>query len=210
MRTQTARKGSGIRAQRGFTLMELMVVLAVVGVIMGLAVPNFGIYIRNSRLTGAANDLLSSVTMARSEAIKRQIPVAVCATADPNEPTPDCSGGPFTAWVVWVDADNDWVPDNNANEPVLERHTALDDSLTVQSDNDGRIKYLFTGFAAPVSGGITPTANVAMCDDRGTGITVAGVSAARAIRIAATGRARVTKDKAEVETALAAIGESCP
>jgi type IV fimbrial biogenesis protein FimT len=210
MRTQTARKGSQIRAQRGFTLMELMVVLAIVGVVMGLAVPNFGIYIRNSRLTGAANDLLSSLTMARSEAIKRQVPVAVCATADPNEATPDCSGGPFTAWVVWVDADNDWVPDNNADEPVLERHTALDDSLTVQSDNDGRIKYLFTGFAAPVSGGVTPTANVAMCDDRGTGLTVAGVSAARAIRIAATGRARVTKDKTEVETALAAIGEDCP
>jgi len=210
MCTQTTRNGSATRAQRGFTLMELMVVLAVVGVIMGLAVPNFGVYIRNSRLTGAANDLLGSITLARTEAIKRQVPVAVCATDDPNAPTPTCSGGPFTAWVVWVDADNDWIPDNNVNEPVLDRHPVLDASLTVQSDNDGRVKYLFTGFAAPISGGITPTANVAMCDDRGTAPTVAGVSAARALRIAATGRPRVTKDQAEVDTTLAVIGENCP
>jgi type IV fimbrial biogenesis protein FimT len=202
--------GSAPRAQHGFTLMELMVVLAIVGVIMGLAVPNFGLYIRNSRLTGAANDLLSSITLARTEAIKRQVPVAVCATSDPNVAVPNCNGGPFTAWVVWVDADNDWVPDNNVNEPVLDRHPLLDASLTVHSDNNGRLKYLLTGFAAPVSGGITPTANIAMCDDRGTEVTVNGLSAARAIRIAATGRPRVTKDQAEVETALAAIGEDCP
>jgi hypothetical protein len=112
--------------------------------------------------------------------------------------------------VVWVDADNDWIPDNNVNEPVLDRHPVLDPSLTVRSDNNGRVKYLFTGFAAPISGGITPTANIAMCDDRGTSLAMAGVSAARAIRIAAAGRPRVTKDQAEVDTALAAIGEDCP
>lgn len=210
MRTQTLLTGSARRTQRGFTLMELMVVLAIVGVIMGLAVPNFGVYIRNSRLTAAANDLLGSITRARTEAIKRQVPVAVCATSNPNAAVPTCNDGPFTAWVVWVDADNDWVPDNNVNEPVLDRHPALDASLTVQSDNDGRVKYLFTGFAAPASGGITPTSNIAMCDDRGTALTIAGVSAARAIRIAATGRARVTKDQADVDNTLAAIGENCP
>ncbi len=210
MHTRSFERHGECPAQRGFTLMELMVVLAVAAVIMGLAVPNFSLYIRNSRLTGAANDLLTSVTLARSEAIKRQIPVAVCATDDPDAATPACNNGPFGAWVVWVDADNDWVPDNNANEPVLERHPALDASLTVRSDNDGRIKYLFTGFASAPSGGIVPTANVAMCDDRGTAPTIAGVSAARAIRIAATGRPRVTKDQGEVDTALAAIGAACP
>lgn len=212
MRTQTVLPGAS-RTQSGFTLMELMVVLAVVGVIMGLAIPNFGLYIRNSRLTGAANDVLASITRARTEAIKRQVPVAVCATANPNAAVPVCSTAATAwrlGWVVWVDADNDWVPDNNLNEPVLDRHPALDVSLTVRSNNGDRVKYGATGFTAP-PGAFVSTTNIAMCDDRGTELTTAGVSAARAIRITATGRPRVTKDQTEVDTALTAIGGAgCP
>jgi len=212
MRTQTVLQGSRTRTQRGFTLMELMVVLAVVGVVMGLAVPNFTLFMRNSRLTGGANDVLASITRARTEAIKRQVPVAVCATADPNAVTPVCDMAATAwrqGWVVWVDADDDWVPDNNPNEPVLDRHPALDVSLTVRSNNSDRIKYGATGFSAPPGAGFVSTTSIAMCDSRGTALTL-GASAARAIRIAATGRPRVTKDKAEVDAALAATGETCP
>jgi type IV fimbrial biogenesis protein FimT len=213
-RTHSSSSWSGKRRLGGFTLMELMVVLAIAAVIMGLAVPNFRAFIRNSRLTSGANDLLSSISLARTEAIKRQLPVAVCATADPNANVPVCSGawsqGASSAWVVWVDADNDWVPDNNPNEPVLQRHAALDSTITVRSDNNGRIKYQLTGFASPPSGGITPTANIAMCDVRGTAATVGGVSAGRAVRISATGRPRVSKTTAEVDATLAAIGSACP
>jgi type IV fimbrial biogenesis protein FimT len=194
--------------------MELMVVLAIASVIMGLAVPNFRTFIRNSRLTSSANDLLGSISLARTEAIKRQLPVAVCATTDPNVAVPVCSGawtqGASSAWVVWVDADNDWVPDNNVNEPVLQRHVALDNTITVRSDNNGRIRYQLTGFTSPASGGITPTANVAICDSRGTATTTTGLSAARAVRISATGRPRVSSTKAEVDATLAAIGAACP
>jgi type IV fimbrial biogenesis protein FimT len=194
--------------------MELMVVLAIASVVLGLAVPNFRTFMRNSRLVSAANDLLGSISLARTEAIKRQLPVAVCATADPNATPPVCSGawtqGASSAWVVWVDADNDWVPDNNVNEPVLQRHVALDNTITVRSDNNGRIKYQLTGFSSPPSGGITPTANVAICDLRGTAMTFNGLSAARAVRVSATGRPRVSNSKAEVDATLAAIGVACP
>ena len=216
MRTRTHSSSTpGKRRHFGFTLMELMVVLAIASVIMGLAVPNFRTFIRNSRLTSSANDLLGSISLARTEAIKRQLPVAVCATTDPNATPPVCSGawsqGASSAWVVWVDADNDWVPDNNVNEPVLQRHSALDASITLRSDNNGRIKYQLTGFASPPSGGITPTANIAMCDSRGTVATVGGLSAARAVRVSATGRPRVSRSTTEVDATLAAIGgASCP
>ena len=214
MQTQSYVRHGERRVQSGFTLMELMVVLAVVGVIMGFAVPNFSLYIRNSRLTGAANDLLASVTMARSEAIKRQLPVGVCASADPNVANPVCSGATATAfrqgWIVWVDADNDWVPDNNVNEPVLDRHPALDVSLTVRSNNSRRIRYLANGFSSAAGPFGANTSNIAMCDARGTDPTIAGVSAARALRITATGRPRVTKIQADVNAALAVINANCP
>lgn len=196
--------------QSGFTLMELMVTLAVAALILGLAVPNFRDFIRNSRLTSAGNGMLASFHLARTEAVKRQLPVAVCATDDPEGTPPACSGGTFTAWVVWVDADNDWVIDNNANEPVLRRYPRLHDSLSVVSNNDGQVKYLPIGFGAPPSGGVTPSSRIVVCDERGTQISIGGTAAARAIEIAATGRARVTRDQAEIDAALTALGATCP
>lgn len=197
----------------GFTLMELMVVVSLVGILMGLAIPSFRDFIRNSRLTAAANDVLTGLANARSEAVKRQLPVAICATSNPDATPPVCSGawtsGVSSAWVVWVDADDDWAPDNNTNEPVLLRRASLDASIRLLSNNSGRMKYLATGFASPPAAGFTNSSNVALCDARGTKITSGGISAARAVLIAATGRARVSRIKTEVD-AVPGIGSVCP
>ncbi len=59
----------------GFTLLELMVVVVIAGILLAIGVPAMGNFIRNSRMTAAANDLMGTLHYARSEAIKRRAPV---------------------------------------------------------------------------------------------------------------------------------------
>jgi len=67
---------------RGFTLVELMIVVAVVAILLGLAVPSFYQVITNMKLTSYANNLVSSTLLARSEAINRNAVVSLCVSTD--------------------------------------------------------------------------------------------------------------------------------
>jgi len=65
------------RTQRGFTLAELMMTLAIIAVIVGIGIPSFQSFIKNQRIRNASFDLNSSLTLARSEATKRSADVTI-------------------------------------------------------------------------------------------------------------------------------------
>jgi len=77
---------------RGFTLIELMVTLTVAMILLAIAVPSFTYVTVSSRLTTTANELVTALTVARSEAIKRNVPVAFCGKANNsgNNPGKNC------------------------------------------------------------------------------------------------------------------------
>jgi len=112
---------------RGFTLAELMVTMAVVAIVLTIGVPAFQATVRNNRAVANANDFLTSLNLARNEAIKRGAGrVVLCPGTAAG-----CSGtGAWgDGWIIFVDADNDgW----DAGEQVLRVHEALsgDDTLT--------------------------------------------------------------------------------
>ncbi|MBS0341410.1 MAG: GspH/FimT family pseudopilin [Proteobacteria bacterium] len=68
--------------RRGFTLIELLTVVTVLVVLMMVAVPAFDSVRLSTRLNAYANSLMSASQFARSEAIKRNAAVTLCASAD--------------------------------------------------------------------------------------------------------------------------------
>ena len=169
-----------------------MIVLVVAAVVLAIGAPQFSEFRRNNRLSGASNDLLAALQLARTEAIKRQRAVAVCATADPRAGEPNCTAGPFSGWLVFEDADGDCQ--RAAGEPkVIRAEGPLDGSLRAAADGIC-VAFAPTGFALDLPVGVEAE-RVLICDDRGTGLQAGtSQSAARGIAISRTGRAAITRD----------------
>jgi len=89
------------RPHKGFTLIELMVTLAVAVILITVAVPGFRTMIQNNRATTQANELLTAFMLARSEAVKRGVAVSVCSSAD--QATCAASTNWATGWIVFTD-----------------------------------------------------------------------------------------------------------
>lgn len=60
-----------VKKASGFTLIELMVTMAVFGILMALAAPDFGVWVQNNRIRSVAESAMTGIQLARSEAVKR-------------------------------------------------------------------------------------------------------------------------------------------
>lgn len=87
---------------RGFTLVELVLVLAIGAILLSIAIPGYAFLASGSRLASATNDLVSALQLARSEAVKRQTRVTVCKTDRPPACNPNAHWQ--SGWLVFTDA----------------------------------------------------------------------------------------------------------
>lgn len=86
---------------KGFTLIELMVVVAIVAIIAAIATPSWNDLIVSNRIRAAVNDWVSSTQFARSEALRQNVPIILCPSSNGTSCTAsDYEGG----WIVTTEA----------------------------------------------------------------------------------------------------------
>lgn len=161
----------------GFTLVELITVLAIAAVVASTALPSYKSLVMNSRVQTSLYQLMAHLKFARGEAIKRGFSVALCASNDQAT----CNGGNQweSGYIVFVNINGDQVVD--PGETVLRATTSSDPSITIRSAAFGNgIGYQPSAFTN-VAGTFT------VCDPR-------GASKARAVVVSATGRSSFARD----------------
>lgn len=175
------------RTSRGFTVLELMITVALLAILLAAAVPSFRTAIQNNRLTASSNQLLTAFQQARSEALKRKVPVSVCA-ADTSASTPACGSDWSEGWIVIVDSNlagsSSAAYSGSAN--LLRVHPAPEGEATVGGSSAvDFVRYLPDGQIDIAAGATPPVFELRIPDCRGEN--------ARDISISRTGRARAER-----------------
>ena len=114
------------KSQRGFTLIELMITVAIAGILLGVAVPSMRDMMSNNRVTSYANDFVSSMYLTRSEAVKRGTRVTMCKSA--TGAVCVAGGGWEVGWVIFEDDNDDGA---FVAADVIQVHEALATSVTL-------------------------------------------------------------------------------
>lgn len=160
----------------GFTVIELMVTITVLGVLVALSGPGFSDLMKNNRMAAQTNDLMSVIAFSRAEAMRRGARITICPSVNGS----DCTGG--SDWqngvIAFVDTNRDAVV--NPGEEVLRNIDAISAGNTISA----------TGITSSLqfrgSGVAIPSGTLKLCDDR--------PNRGRLISVAVSGSTLLTKD----------------
>lgn len=178
--------------QRGLTAIELLVTLAVLAILVGIAAPSMSHFIGRWRVSNAANALTGSLRIARTEAIARGRPTVVCPVASATSTTclPAATVGAFAGgWIVFVNNDRDAAFDYDSakGDELLLRQQAPSGIASIRQSSAARLVMLPSGL-------LNATATAIDIDASGFSSASATPWARKALCITKPGRVRSVAD----------------
>lgn len=165
-------------AQSGFTLPELLIVMALMVTILTWSMPNFSALVQQNRLHAIATELTQQLQLARNEAIKRNQKVTLCKSGNASQ----CSTSAEweSGWILFENLDGDGRVDSV--DSIIIHHAALPNGVTLRGVGNfkNRVTYKPTGDSTSFS-------RLVLCDQ-------GAVEHAQVIYINSTGRIRMAED----------------
>lgn len=156
--------------QRGFTLVEMMITVAIAAILLSVAMPSFRAFIIQNQLATQANELVADLALVRSEALKRGAKVSICTSTNGNA----CTASSWTAGrMIFTDAGDPGELDGS--DTVIRVSGALAEGLTLTASPAAIANYI----QYSPTGEVTSNGNLTLCR---TGIT------GRIISLSKTGR----------------------
>jgi len=179
----------------GVTLIEAMVTVAMVAISLAIGVPAVRDIVATNKMSVAVNDLVTTLHISRTEAVKRAEQIVLCSTTEWESPLASCEDGNLSdGWIIFAD-DNPRNGTHDAGETVVLGHGPLYAGIDLTSPNLIRFSDLGT-----VSAAIPGDIDFLLCDERGDRVT-GDVTAGRRINITPTGRPQVVATPATVNCA---------
>lgn len=163
-----------VSSQAGVSLTELLVAIALMGIMTGFSVPSFRTLQLDAERSRQVNRFVQSIHLARSEAMKRNAIVSLC----PSRDAATCAAagtGWETGWVLFENQDRDSPAVRDAGEPLIQVYSPW---------RGGRLRGNRLTLSLRSFGQAGVTSTYTFCDARGS-------SAARAVIVSQTGRPRV-------------------
>ena len=129
------------KKQVGFTVLELIVTMTIAAILLIVGIPSFINTIRTNRLAGATNEMVSALMYARSEAVKRNLPVILCRSSTGTACVTGGTAGWEIGWMIYQDTNRNGNYD--VGEPILNVHEAMNSSIWTRGNNNVANKVSF-------------------------------------------------------------------
>jgi type IV fimbrial biogenesis protein FimT len=164
------------------TFIEIIVTLVIISILTMIGAPSYNGMIRSNRLATSVNEFISSLNLARSEAVKRNRRVVVRKTGAEWE----------NGWQVFVDVNSNNVPDG-ADDTILQEHEALPSNYTLRGNNN------FTNFIRYSPSGLSNTmGRFVLCSNNDGNIgSIDGPNTSKLVLVNISGRVRVSNVDAD-------------